>query len=97
MRDQNAAFPPAVALVTADGPQHHVGGAVGRLLALLEVQHADARPEHVVPEGHAEVVVGGADHGADQPSHLRLLVPRGQGVDEVAGAPCQSDAQSESV
>jgi len=86
VRDEHASLPPPVALVTADGPQQDVGGAVRRLLALLHVQRADVRPEHVVPEGHAEVIVGGADRRADQPRHLRLLVARGQRVDEVPRA-----------
>lgn len=70
--------------MTADHPQQDVGRPVVRLFALLDVQRANVRPEHVVPKGHAQVRVRGADHRADQPSDLGLWRARRQGVDEVA-------------
>lgn len=39
--DEDSAFPPATALVTADGPQQDVSRPVDRLFALLDVQRAD--------------------------------------------------------
>lgn len=91
-RQEDAAFPPAVALVAADRPQQDVGLPVDRLLALLDVQRADVRAKHVVPKGHAEVRVRGADHWAQQASHLGLLRIRRQRVDEVSRAACRTAA-----
>lgn len=76
-RQEDATFPPAVALVTTDRPQQDVGLPVHRLLALLDVQRANVRAKHMVPERHAEVRVGGTDHWAQQASHLGLLGIRG--------------------
>lgn len=52
---RDTTFPPAVALVTADSPQQDVSRSLNCLLALLDVQCANVRPEHVVPKGHAQV------------------------------------------
>lgn len=54
-RHKDATFSPPVALVTADRPQQDVSWPVHGLFALFDVQRADVRPEHVVPEGDAQV------------------------------------------
>lgn len=90
-RQEDAALPPAVALVAADRPQQDVGLPVDCLLALLDVQRADVRAKHVVPKGHAEVRVRGTDHRAQQAGHLGLLGIRRQRVDEIARPACRED------
>ena len=74
MRHKHPPFTPAVALVTAYGPEQDISPTFHCLLPLLDVQRADVRAEHVVPEGQAQVgplVV--AHHRTDQPSDLVLL------------------------
>lgn len=39
--DQDPTFPPAAALVTADGPQQNVSWPVDHLFTLFDVQRAD--------------------------------------------------------
>lgn len=70
---KDTTFPPAVPLVTTDRPQQDVCWSVNCLFALFDMQCANVRSEHVVPKGHTEVCVRGADHRADQPSNLGLL------------------------
>lgn len=57
MWDQHTGLPPAVALMSADGPEQHVGCFTAALVTLLDVQSADVWAKHVVPEGEAKIRV----------------------------------------
>lgn len=71
MWQQDPSLPPPAALVSADGPQDL---ARLRLLPLLDVERPGVLPEHVVPEGHAQVGVRRGDGWTDQRRHLLLVV-----------------------
>ena len=97
MWQQDPSLPPPAALVSADGPQDL---SRLRLLPLLDVERPGVLPEHVVPEGHAQVGVRRGDERADQRCHLllvaivlagftRRVVVAQLHVDEVPGSSCR--------
>lgn len=77
------------------------------LLLVFDVQRPHVLAAHVVPEGHAQVGVGGGDGEADQPGHPLLLIfavsgfPRRIGVsqrhiDEVPWSACRGQQEATS-
>lgn len=73
MWDQHPGLPPAVALMSADGPEQHVGCVTAALVALLDVQSANVWAKHVIPEGQAQIRVLTRNSPTDELRHFFLL------------------------
>lgn len=84
---KNTSLLPAVCLVPAQGPEHLVI-FVWLLVPQLDLQGADMRAAHVVPESHAVGRVLRVNHGAQQPGNFAFLAFVSLRVNEVAISCC---------